>query len=213
MLSDMEWADRMAIPVTYISAVGAPDAAAFMTTLTMWRFDKFVNRDEWFRKVIVLRMPELSLPDRLKSGSGNTKCAFFDSLLHKCLNIYGGTSMAADPLALIRHPWSLSAYEFKESYEAIVKQKLPDGVPDDRDRHAAALSLLGSAPALVGIFARTPQAIFTGVVLASTAILIDGLQQTNANTREREQIRSNFIGYADIYKREAHYRQREGQTS
>jgi hypothetical protein len=101
MLSNLDWADRMAIPLPFVQAVGQPDGPAFMTALASWRWTApKIDTDLWFRKMVTLRAPPLTVGQF--DASSTAKSAFYDALLHKCLNLYGGSGRAADPLALAR---------------------------------------------------------------------------------------------------------------
>ena len=131
MLSDLDRADRLAIPLPFVQAVGQPDGPAFMTALISWRSTApKIDRDLWFRKMVTLRAPPLTIGQR--SASGTAKSAFYDALLQKCLNLYGGSGRAADPLALARHPWTLTTHEFASAFQAVTGGDLPSTVPDER---------------------------------------------------------------------------------
>ena len=147
MLSDFDWADRMAIPLPFIQAVGSPDAAAFMSALTAWRWTApQINRSLWFNKVIVLRAPPPAITQR--GPQDQNRSAFFDALLHKYSNLYRSNGTAADPLALARHPWTLTPREFQKNYEEITSGDVPDAAIDERRSMSAKYGLIAAAPSL-----------------------------------------------------------------
>ena len=213
MLSDFDWADRMAIPVTFIQAAGQPTAAAFMQTLVNWRIGG-INRDTWLRKVAIGTGHPVAFGDRRPVATMQNEAAFYNALRHKCINLYGGTGTDADPLALARHPWTLTAQEFADTYDNLTKEKLPD-LPDDRARYGAMATLYGGVPGIAGVILGVASAPVTGAVIAVGSLGLgmaaagSDHEKENAQARQRAQLRGNFAGYVEIYQREASYRRKE----
>ena len=212
MLTDHDRADRMAMPLPFIQAIGQPEAAAFMAAFVAWRLPAPLDRDQWLRKVMTLRLPT---PLRVGawSAADNRRAGFFDAMFSKCMNLYGGSGTNADPLALARHPWTLTAKEFEKNYQALLNEDLPKAVDDDRGIWSVTATLLGAVPSAAGI-ALGPFMLAPGVALglAGLGIVAAGAvsdkEKERSAARQSAQIKSAFPQYLAIYRKEAAFREK-----
>ena len=190
-----------------------------MTALASWRWTApKIDTDLWFRKMVTLRAPPLTVGQF--DASSTAKSAFYDALLHKCLNLYGGSGRAADPLALARHPWTLTTHEFASAFQAITGGDLPSTVPDERRSMSLRYGLIAAAPSAAGIALgiATANPIGAGaatgvaVAVATAGVAID-VSRDDERVRQLGMLRENLAGYATVYRKEAAYRAKEGDAA
>ena len=219
MLSDYDWADRMAIPVPFIQAVGRPDAPAFMAAFTAWRWSApLINRKAWLHKVWTNRIHPQPVGTVNTAPNNPRRAAFFDELLRKCNNLYGGSDTAADPLALARHPWTLTPKEFEKNYQEITGGDLPDAAIDERRSMSVRTTLIDAFPTAAGLVIAVSMP-WTGAAigLAGVGIVVSGAAIDSSRESERERqlglLRSKMSQYAEIYRKEAGYREKENNTT
>ena len=207
VLQNWEWANRIGIMQNLFDAAQPDLRVKYMAMLTLWRWPSFNKRSEWNHDV-----------DGLANASSGDRAQFWRELRHKKYGLYGsGVSTDADPMALVRHPWSLKTHEFKEAYAQIVEdQSIPNNIPDDRTRYSSTLGLIGAGVGAVGgAVALTGAGAVPGglIALGGTAIGATGAGLDMAMDRredsEKKKITGNMLAYVAIYKLEADRRMRE----
>lgn len=207
-MSPEECSLRIGIDPTLISQTGSVhEAVACIGLLILWRYDEIMTRDMHIKwDLYVLRT----------AGGQGPKSLFWRELRHKKFGLYSGNDQIdCDPMALVRHPWSLKQNEFESALASIEEGKVPQQL-DERDHIAANLSSAGTIlGAAAGVMLLTPLTAPAAPFIGAGAGALTGAGEAMSFGRrivddaQSSRIKSQIKQYQAIYKREQIYRARE----
>ena len=207
-LSPEESSLRVGIDPSLISQTGSvPEAVGCIGLLILWRYVEIMSREMRIKWDVYVS---------LRASGRGPKTLFWRELWHKKNGLYSGNDMLdCDPMALVRHPWTLKQVEFASALASIQDGSVPSQ-PDERDHIAANMAsagtILGGAAALMMV---TPLTAPAAPVVGAAAGAIGGTGEAiNFGRRvvddaQTSRIKSQMKQYQAIYKREEMYRARE----
>ena len=207
-LSPEESSLRVGINPTLIGQTGSiHEADACIGLLILWRYAEIMTRD--------MRIKWDVYVSRRASGKG-VQPLFWRELWHKKSGLYSGNDMLdCDPMALVRHPWTLKQGEFASALASIEDGNLPSQT-DERGHIAANLSsaggILGASAGLMLLNPVTAAvAPFVGVGAGAIAATGEAITfgRRVVDDAQSSRIKAQIRQYQDMYKREETYRARE----
>ena len=152
---------------------------------------------------------------RLATGRGNDKL-FWRELDTKKVGLYGyHESISADPIALLRHPWSLKKNEFDSALQAVQDGNIPT-LPDDREHVSAVLGAIAGVTGAAAVGAATSGiGAAAAPVLGGISAVTGGAAGAIAGVGDKidnfhiDAFKSHIVQFRSIYATEAGYRRRE----